>query len=214
MNRQQVIQKIEDTRIIPVIRAKSAAGAARLIEAIGAGGIDVFEITMTVPDAVRLIEKLTNELGDRALIGAGTVLSPEQAAECIAAGARFVISPALDARTIAACRKKDIAVMPGALTPTEVVAAWNEGADFVKVFPAGALGGAGYIRSLKAPLPGIKLIPTGGVSLENAAEHIKAGASAVGIGTDLADESFLLLPEGETMIKEKSRRVLGSINNA
>jgi 2-dehydro-3-deoxyphosphogluconate aldolase/(4S)-4-hydroxy-2-oxoglutarate aldolase len=134
-----------------------------------------------------LIRELSAEYGDEVLIGAGTVLDPETAAVCIDAGAKFIISPALNLDTIAYCRERDIVVMPGALTPTEVVTAWNAGADYVKVFPCSAMGGASYLKSLKAPLPHIKLIPTGGVSQSTAADFIRAGASAVGVGADLVD---------------------------
>jgi 2-dehydro-3-deoxyphosphogluconate aldolase / (4S)-4-hydroxy-2-oxoglutarate aldolase len=187
MNKQDVIARIIETGIVPVIRAASADEATRLIEAVRAGGINIFEITMTVPGAVSLIETLSKRFGSDASIGAGTVLTPEQARDCINAGAQFVISPALNFELIALCRKAEIAVMPGALTPTEIVAAWHAGADFVKVFPAGALGGASYIKSLKAPLPDIRIIPTGGVSLKTAADFIQVGASALGVGADLVD---------------------------
>ena len=184
MKKEEVLQKIRTIGIVPVIRAASADEATNAIKAIKRGGIDIFEVTMTVPGAIALIERLVSEFAQTALIGAGTVLTPEQAEECIAAGAQFIISPALNLETVALCRKKEIAVMPGALTPTEIVAAWNAGADFVKVFPAGALGGASYIKSLKAPLPDVEIIPTGGVSLKTAADFIKAGSSAIGFGAD------------------------------
>lgn len=205
MTKQDVIERINNTGVVPVIRASSADEATRIIEAIQAGGINIFEITMTVPDAVRLIETLSARFGDGALIGAGTVLTTEQAGDCIDAGARFVVSPALNFETIALCRKREIAVMPGALTPTEIVAAWNADADFVKVFPAGALGGASYIKSIKAPLPDVKIIPTGGVSLETAAAFIRAGASALGVGADLVDLRALRAGE-EREITARARR--------
>lgn len=187
MTKQNIVQRIRETGIVPVIRAASADEAAAAIEAISAGGVDVFEVTMTVPGAVDLIAKLSERFGDSALIGAGTVLTPEQAENCIAAGAKFIISPALNLETIKCCNAREIVVMPGALTPTEIVTAWTAGADFVKVFPASAMGGASYLKSLKAPLPDIKLIPTGGVSLKNAADFFRAGAEAVGVGADLVD---------------------------
>ena len=187
MTKQEVLQKIHDVGILPVVRAASAEEATRVIEAIEAGGINIFEVTMTVPDAVSLIKDLTARFGETALIGAGTVLTAEQANECIAAGAKFIISPALNLETIKICNENDVAVMPGALTPTEIVTAWNAGADFVKVFPASAMGGASYLKSLKAPLPHIKLVPTGGVSLETAADFIRAGAEAIGVGGDLVN---------------------------
>lgn len=182
-----VIEQIRGTGVIPVIRAQSADEAMMAIDAIREGGISILEITMTVPGAVGVIEQVSARYGSDALVGAGTVLDGETARACILAGARFVVSPSLNPETIEVCRRYGIAVMPGALTPTEVVQAWSAGADFVKVFPAGAVGGANYIKSLKAPLPQIELIPTGGVSLQTAADFIKAGASALGVGADLVD---------------------------
>jgi 2-dehydro-3-deoxyphosphogluconate aldolase/(4S)-4-hydroxy-2-oxoglutarate aldolase len=140
---------------------------------------------MTVPGAVELIARLSER--EDLLIGAGSILDPETARECIAAGAQFIVSPATNFDTILYCNETEIVVMPGALTPTEVVNAWDAGADFVKVFPADSMGGAKYLRSLKAPLPDIKLIPTGGVSQSTAAEFIRAGAAAIGVGADLVD---------------------------
>ena len=187
MSRGEVIKQIKDTGVIPVVRASSADEAMRAIDAIHEGGISILEITMTVPGAVTLIEQVSKRYGDVATVGAGTVLDPETATACISAGAKFIVSPALNLETIACCRRHDVAVMPGALTPTEVVQAWNAGADFVKVFPAGAVGGPSYLKALKAPLPQIELVPTGGVSLKTAADFIKAGAAALGVGTDLVD---------------------------
>ena len=205
MNKSVVIQQIRQTGLIPVVRATSADQATRAIEAIRKGGISVLEITMTVPGAIRVIERLSDQLGDQAVVGAGTVLDAETARACLLAGAQFIVSPSLDLPTIACCRRYGVVVMPGALTPTEVVQAWSAGADFVKVFPAGALGGASYIKSLKAPLPQIELVPTGGVSLKTAADFIKAGASALGVGADLVD--ITALSEGkEDVITERARQ--------
>ena len=187
MLRDEVLKQIKDTGIIPVVRATTADEAMRAIEAIRKGGIAVLEITMTVPNAITVIEQVTTRFGSDALVGAGTVLDAKTAKSCISAGAQFIVSPALNMETIAYCREQDVAVMPGALTPTEVVQAWNAGADFVKVFPAGAVGGASYLKALKAPLPQIELVPTGGVSLKTAADFIKAGAAALGVGADLVD---------------------------
>ena len=179
-----VVDRIREIGIIPVVRASSSQEALAAVEAIHAGGIPILEITMTVPGAVKIIEELAKH---DALIGAGTVLDAETARQCIDAGARFIVSPALDIPTIETCNALDVPVFPGALTPTEVVTAWKAGADAVKVFPANAVGGATYLKSLKAPLPQIELIPTGGVSLKNAAELIAAGAMALGVGADLVD---------------------------
>ena len=152
MNRSEVLKQIKETGVIPVVRATTADEAMRAIDAIREGGIAVLEITMTVPGAVGVIEQVAARFGNDALVGAGTVLDAETAKACISAGAQFIVSPALNMETIAYCRQQDVAVMPGALTPTEVVQAWNAGADFVKVFPAGAVGGASYLKALKAPL--------------------------------------------------------------
>ncbi|HEX7333446.1 MAG TPA: bifunctional 4-hydroxy-2-oxoglutarate aldolase/2-dehydro-3-deoxy-phosphogluconate aldolase [Pyrinomonadaceae bacterium] len=187
MNKSEVLKQIKDTGVIPVVRATTADEAMRAIEAIREGGIAVLEITMTVPGAIGVIEAVCARFGNEALVGAGTVLNAETAKACISAGAQFIVSPALNMEMIAYCREQDVAIMPGALTPTEVVNAWNAGADFVKVFPAGAVGGASYLKALKAPLPQIELVPTGGVTLKTAADFIKAGAAALGVGTDLVD---------------------------
>jgi len=208
-----VIQTIRDVGVIPVVRATSADEAMRAIDAIREGGIPVLEITMTVPGAVKLIEEVANRYGNDALVGAGTVLDPETAMACISSGARFIVSPALNLDTIACCRERDIAVMPGALTPTEVVHAWNAGADFVKVFPAGAVGGPSYLKALKAPLPQIELVPTGGVSLKTAADFIRAGAAALGVGADLVDINAIR--EGQSaLITERAKQFIEIVREA
>ena len=191
MKKIEVLKRIRDTGLIPVVRAESAELAMRAVAAIQAGGVDVLEVTMTVPGAIEVIAKLASAFGNECVIGAGTVLDPATANRCIGAGARFIVSPALNLETIACCRELSVAVIPGALTPTEIVRAWNAGADLIKVFPAGAMGGASYIKSLKAPLPQIELVPTGGVTLANAAGFIEAGAAALGVGTDLVDTSAI-----------------------
>lgn len=172
---------------MPVVRTTSAESAILAIQAIYRGGIRTAEITMTVPGAIRALEKLADELGDKITLGAGTVLDPETARICILAGAQFLVTPTLNVKTIEMAKRYSAVIMPGALTPTEVLTAWEAGADMVKVFPCGAMGGPKYIRALKAPLPQIEMIPTGGVSLENTAEFLKAGASAVAVGAELID---------------------------
>ena len=191
MTRATVVQRIVEIGILPVVRAASGAEAIAVADAIGDGGIRALEITMTVPGASAVIAEAVVRYGDRFLIGAGTVLDADQARTCIEAGARFIVSPIVDEETIAWCRRADIAVLPGALTPTEVVRAWRAGADFVKVFPCSAVGGASYVKALKAPLPGIPLVPTGGVTLETVGAFFAAGASAVGVGGDLCDLQVL-----------------------
>src|SRR3989454_3087887 len=191
MSKQEVLAQIREVGLVPVIRAESPEVAGQAIEAIRAGGVPILEITMTVPGAIRLIEEMAGRYARDAVVGAGTVLDPETARACILAGARFVVSPSLNLETIACCRRYGVAVLPGALTPTEVLAAWQAGADMVKVFPAGAVGGASYIKALKAPLPQIDLVPTGGGSLNTAADFIKAWASAPGGGAPLGDTQAL-----------------------
>jgi 2-dehydro-3-deoxyphosphogluconate aldolase/(4S)-4-hydroxy-2-oxoglutarate aldolase len=213
MTKAEVIKQIRDTGVIPVVRATSADEAMRAIDAIREGGISILEITMTVPGAVALIEEVSVRYGKDALVGAGTVLDDKTATACISAGARFVVSPALNVDTIACCRRHEIAVMPGALTPTEVVQAWNAGADFVKVFPAGAVGGPSYLKALKAPLPQIELVPTGGVSLKTAADFIKAGAAALGVGADLVD--IKAIREGQaSLITERAKQFVEIVREA
>jgi len=191
VTRDAVVRRLIEVGIVPVLRASSADEALAVGDAIVAGGVDVVEITMTVPGAVAAIREVVKRYGDRLLVGAGTVLDATAAGECLAAGARFIVSPAIDETTIALCRREDVAVLPGALTPTEVLRAWRLGADLVKVFPCGAVGGPGYIKALKAPLPHIPLVPTGGVTLSTAPAYFAAGASAIGVGSDLCDVSAI-----------------------
>jgi len=189
MNRAEVLKHIETAGILPVLRAASVEEAVALAKAIEAGGIATLEVTMTVPDAVEVMRSLIRQAGDHILIGAGTVLDPETA--CILAGAQFIVSPALNLKTIEICHRYGVAVIPGALTPTEIVSAWEAGADVVKVFPCSAVGGAKYLKALKGPLPQIELIPTGGVSLSTAAEFLSAGAFALGVGSDLVNSQAI-----------------------
>jgi 2-dehydro-3-deoxyphosphogluconate aldolase/(4S)-4-hydroxy-2-oxoglutarate aldolase len=213
MNKQDVLGRIREVGVVPVVRASSAEEALQAVEAIKAGGVPILEITMTVPRAQSVIERVADRYGDEVVVGAGTVLDAETALACIRAGAQFVVSPALNLETIACCRRYGVAVMPGALTPTEIVQAWTAGADFVKVFPAGALGGASYIKSLKAPLPQIELVPTGGVSLKTGSDFIKAGASALGVGADLVD--IKALREGQAnLITERARQFVELVREA
>lgn len=186
MTKTEVLQQMQSVGLVPVLRAESEQQALDIANAIAAGGVNVLEVTMTVPGAVRVIARLVKERPD-ILVGAGTVLDPETARICMLEGAQFVVSPALNVKTVELCQRYDVAVLPGALTPTEVITAWQCGADVIKVFPANALGGAKYLKSLKAPFPQIGLIPTGGVSLANAAEFLEAGALALGVGAELVD---------------------------
>lgn len=207
MNKSDVLSRIIDTGLIPVVRAESSDIAMRAVDAIREGGISVLEITMTVPGAIRVIEEVARRFGEDAIVGAGTVLDSETARACMLAGAQFIVSPALDLDTISCCRLYNVAVMPGAMTPSEVVTAWKAGADLVKVFPANAVGGASYIKSLKAPLPQIQLVPTGGVSLKTAADFIKAGAAALGVGADLVDTAALRAGDAK-VITDRARQFI------
>ena len=202
--------RIQEVGVVPVVRAASAEEAIQVVEAIKLGGLSILEITMTVPGALKVIEEIANRYGDEVIVGAGTVLDPETARACILAGARFVVSPSLNIHTIELCRSSSIAVFPGALTPTEVVTAWQAGADAVKVFPCSAVGGAKYLVSLKAPLPQIELIPTGGVSLATAAGFIAAGAFALGVGADLVDLPAIRAGEPEK-VAEAARAYIATV---
>jgi 2-dehydro-3-deoxyphosphogluconate aldolase/(4S)-4-hydroxy-2-oxoglutarate aldolase len=186
MTKAEVLQSLRTIGLVPVLRADSIETAMGLAIAIAAGGVTVLEVTMTVPGAIHVMRQLAQERPD-ILVGAGTVLDPETARMCILEGARFIVSPALNLKTIEMCQRYSIAVLPGALTPTEIVTAWQAGADVIKVFPASAMGGAKYLKSIKAPLPQVELIPTGGVSLASATEFLEAGAFALGVGADLVD---------------------------
>ncbi len=213
MTKTEVMKRILATGIVPVVRAPSADEALRVVDAIRAGGIDIIELTMTVPGAPQVIEQLVRRFGDEVVVGAGTVLDRDTARTCIRAGAAFIVSPAFDEATVEHCRVEGIPVMPGALTPTEILRAWNAGADVVKVFPCSALGGASYIRALKAPLPQIDLMPTGGVSLKTIAEFIQAGSSALGAGADLVDLG-LLREGGASALTERAEKYVEAIKLA
>ena len=191
MTQSEVKERILEIGIVPVVRASSPEQAALAAEAVAAGGIPVVEITMTVPGAIDLIARLARSVGDRVLIGAGTVLDAATAGQCLAAGARFLVSPGFDLETVQLARRTGTLVMAGALTPTEVITAYKAGSDFVKVFPCGNVGGPSYIKALKAALPQIPMVPTGGVSLATAVEFLRAGASALGIGGELVSRAEL-----------------------
>ena len=178
---------IEASGLIPVLRAKSASQAHAVVRAMMEGGVKVVEVTMTVPGAIDLLRDLKHEYGSDLLLGSGTVTTPEEAAATIAAGAEFVVSPSLHPDVIEVTREHGKVSIPGALTPTEVITAWRAGADYVKIFPCSAMGGASYLKSLLAPFPHLMLIPTGGVTLQTAESFLKAGARALGVGSDLVN---------------------------
>ena len=213
MNRDVVLRSILDIGVVPVVRTLSAESAVLAIEAVYRGGIRAAEITMTVPGAIKALEKLADAFGDKLVLGAGTVLDPETARICMLAGAQFFVTPALNLKTIEMAKRYSKIIMPGALTPTEIVTAWEAGADFVKVFPCGALGGAKYIRALKAPLPHIEMVPTGGVSLENTADFLRAGAAAVAVGAELIDAKTITEGRYE-VFEERARKFLAEVAKA
>jgi len=184
---QSTAQIIESVGLIPVLRARNAGQARAVVQAMLAGGVTVVEVTMTVPGAVDILKELRQEYGARLLLGSGTVTTAAEAEATIAAGAEFVVSPSLHPDVIAATKASGKLSVPGALTPTEVITAWRAGADYVKIFPCSALGGAPYLKALLAPFPFLKLIPTGGVTLETAETFLRAGARALGVGSDLVN---------------------------
>ena len=179
------IERILDVGVVPIIRCDEGEQALLAAHAVVRGGLNALEVTMTVPGAIRILEKLSDEFGDRLLLGAGTVLDPETARACMLAGCEFIVTPGLHLPTIEICKRYSKAVLPGALTPTEILTAWQAGADLVKVFPCENMGGASYIKALKAPLPQVRLCPTGGVTTENVGDFLSAGADAVAVGSSL-----------------------------
>ena len=191
MTIEEVVRRIGEVGIIPVVRAASVEEAMRAVEAIHAGGIPVVEITMTVPNAVSVIREVVGKHGSDVLIGAGTVTNGEQTEACIRAGAEFLVSPGISAAALRVAKHAGKLAIPGALTPTELMAAQDQGAEIIKIFPCGNVGGPKYLKSLKAPFPNASLIPTGGVNASNAGEFIAAGAFALGVGADLVDAKAL-----------------------
>ena len=183
---ETTLQWIERVGLIPVLRAKSEKQAHAVVQAMLAGGVTVVEVTMTVPGAVDLLKVLKREYPDL-LLGSGTVTTADEAVATIEAGAEFVVSPSFHADVVATTKRMGKLAVPGALTPTEVVTAWKAGADFVKIFPASAVGGASYLKALLAPFPDLQLIPTGGVTLQTASAFLHAGARALGVGGDLVN---------------------------
>jgi 2-dehydro-3-deoxyphosphogluconate aldolase/(4S)-4-hydroxy-2-oxoglutarate aldolase len=213
MRAVEACQIIQDRGIVPVVRARSAEEALRAADAVLEGGLDVLEITMTVPGAVDVIDALNRRFGRDVLVGAGTVLSPKVAAHCIDAGAEFIISPGLDLKIIELCHYYDKAVCPGGLSPTEIISAFQAGGHMVKVFPCSAVGGAKYLRSLRGPFPDIKLLPTGGVNLSTAEAYVAAGATALGVGSELIDPRALHDGDRATIV-QRVRAFMGVVRQA
>lgn len=208
--RETTQEIIERVGLIPVLRAKSTAQGRAVVEAMIAGGVTVVEVTMTVPGAIDLLQELKRAYGNELLLGSGTVTTAEQAQATIDAGAEFVVSPSLHPEVVAATKRNGKISCPGALTPTEAITAWNAGADYVKIFPCSAVGGASYLKALLAPFPHLKLIPTGGVTLQTAASFIQAGARALGVGSDLVNLSAVDSGRAE-IITETARAYLKAL---
>jgi len=212
-SKEKAIGLIREIGLVPIVRAPSPEDAFRAAEAIVAGGIGIAEITMTVPSAMRVMERLAERFGDQVLLGAGTILDPETCRAALLAGAEFIVTPSLDPRVIEVARRYSKPCIPGALTPTEVVTAWQAGADMVKIFPCGPVGGPKYIKALKGPFPHIDFVPTGGVNLETTPEFIKAGAAAVAVGGELV--SLEALRHGDlNLITENARKFVEAVRAA
>jgi 2-dehydro-3-deoxyphosphogluconate aldolase/(4S)-4-hydroxy-2-oxoglutarate aldolase len=213
MEKQQVQDRIVEIGVVPVVRASSAAQALLAAQAVCDGGIPIVEITLTVPGAVEVIRELRKSTVPGVLIGAGTVLDVETARRCVDAGAEFLVSPGLDLPSVDFAAREGTLMLAGALTPTEVLTAWNAGSDLVKIFPCGQVGGAKYIKALKGPFPQIPLVPTGGVNLNTAAEFIEAGAAALGVGGELIQSEALKSGKPE-LIVENARKFLAIVKQA
>ena len=209
MTRQDTVQRIQELGVVAVIRMKDAAKLRRVVDAIAAGGVRAIEVTMTVPGAIELIATLARSLPPEIVLGAGTVTDAATARAVIDAGARYVVSPVFRREVIAACHERDVASAPGCFTPTEILDAHDFGADVIKIFPATALGPQ-FIKDVRAPLPQVRLMPTGGVSLDNAGDWIKAGAVAVGVGSALLDTRAI--DEGRfDVLTSNARRIVASV---
>ena len=213
MEKREVFTKMVDEGLIPVIRVASASEAIDVANAIKEGGVSLIEITMSVQGAIDVIKELTGKYKDEIIMGAGTVLDPETGRAALLAGAQFIVSPTLNLDLIQLAHRYSAVVVPGAMTPTEILTAWNAGADMVKVFPAAQLGGPAYIKALRGPLPQILLVPTGGVNLQNAGAFIQAGASALGAGGELVDKKAVK-EKKFSVITENARAFLKAIREA
>lgn len=213
MDKQMVIANLTQVGVVPVLRAQSPDNVVLAVEALVQGGIPVAEITMTVPGAVKVIERCAAHFGDRITLGAGSVTSADMCVEVIDAASAFVVTPVFKPAVIEVCRRRGICVVAGALTPTEIVMAWEAGADVVKVFPARAMGGAAYLRMVHEPLPHIPLTPTGGVTLETLADYFKAGSPFVGAGSDLVSRKAIDSGNSQA-ITERARQYVTAICSA
>jgi 2-dehydro-3-deoxyphosphogluconate aldolase/(4S)-4-hydroxy-2-oxoglutarate aldolase len=213
MQKNSILSSIIDIGVVPVVRTATADAAVKAIEAMYRGGIRAAEITMTVPGAIKALERVADQFGDQIVLGAGTVLDPETARICMLAGAQFFVTPSLNLSTIAMVKRYSKVILPGALTPTEILAAWEAGADAVKVFPCGNMGGAKYIKALKGPFPQIEMVPTGGVNLDTTIDFLRAGACAVAVGSELIDAKSV--QEGNYQVfEERAKQYLAKVKEA
>ena len=213
MTSKEILAFITEVVIVPIVRTSSAEGAIQAVEAIYNGGVRAAEVTMTVPGAIHVLEKLADRFGGKLILGAGTVLDPETARACMLAGAEFFVTPSLRLSTIEMAKRYSKVICPGALTPTEVLTAWEAGADMVKIFPCGNVGGPKYIKALKGPFPQIEMVPTGGVNLETTGDFLKAGACAVAVGSELVDAKTV--KEGRfDIIENRAHQYLAAIAKA
>ncbi len=210
---KEALSKILEEGIVPVIRVSSAQEAFEVAKALKEGGISVIEVTMTVPGAMEVIREVSHKFGKDVLLGAGTVLDPETARAALINGARFLVSPSLNPEVIRMSNRYSAVVIPGALTPTEILTAWEGGADLVKVFPIAQVGGPAYIRALQGPFPNIPLVPTGGVNLQNTAEFIRSGAAAVAAGGELVDKKALASKQFSVIV-ENAQKFLAEVRKA
>jgi 2-dehydro-3-deoxyphosphogluconate aldolase/(4S)-4-hydroxy-2-oxoglutarate aldolase len=213
MTKEEVIGKIREVGIVPVVRARSLRIARLAVDAVCAGELPIVEITMTVPDATEVIRQVVRENDAAVLTGAGTVTTAEQARACIDAGAQFLVSPGLSAEVLGVAASHGVLAIPGVLTPTEVMAALALGVNLVKVFPSGNVGGPRYIKALRGPFPKLQMIPTGGVTLANAREFIESGALALGVGSELIDEAALLKGKG-ALVTERARQFVEAVRHS
>lgn len=212
MQRSDLTSAIERAGVVAVIRIKEPAKLQAVVDAISEGGVTALEVTMTVPGAVELIRDLAPKMPAGFILGAGTVLDADTVAKVVDAGARYVVSPVFRRSVIAACHERGVPAMPGCFTPTEILDAWEAGADIVKVFPATALG-PGYIKDVRAPLPQVKLMPTGGVTIDNAGDWIRAGAAAVGVGTALLDAKAIAAGD-YGVLRRNAERIVANVRAA
>jgi 2-dehydro-3-deoxyphosphogluconate aldolase / (4S)-4-hydroxy-2-oxoglutarate aldolase len=213
VNIDDAISKIQEIGIVPVVRAANVEEARRAIDAICTGCIPIIEVTMTVPNAPAMIQELTRQYGTSVLTGAGTVTTAKQAEICLDAGAQFLVSPGLSVPVLQIAAARGVLAIPGALTPTEVIAALEAGAKVIKIFPCSSVGGPKHIRALKAPFPETRLIPTGGVNLSNAADYFAAGSFALGVGADLVDLAALRRNEHHKII-DMAKALIDAVHHA